>query len=85
MSPAIKTVKTHVFSATSPTAFSRKLKAAPTTLPMMPGSVSTAFPASLLRASANLSNHFLKVSLSFGGGPPAPTIENMVIPCYPVP
>ena len=71
MSPATKTIKSHVCSATSPTAFPRKLKIAPTTLPTIAGNASSAFPASLLSASANLSNHFYKVPLSFHGGPPA--------------
>ena len=38
----------------------------------MAGSASTAFPPSLLSVSANLSNYFFKVSLSFDGGPPVP-------------
>ena len=45
---------------------------APTTLPTMAGYASAAFPASLLSASANLSDHFFKVPLSFGGEPPVP-------------
>ena len=45
---------------------------APTTLPTKAGIASTAFPASLLSASANLSNHFFKTPLSFGGEPPVP-------------
>ena len=67
MSPATKTIKAHVCSATNPTAFPRKLKIAPTTLPTMAGNVSTAFTASLLSAFANLSHHFFKVPLSFDG------------------
>ena len=47
---------------------------APTTLPTMAGNVSTAFPASLLSASASLSNHFFKVPLSFDGEPSAPSL-----------
>ena len=47
-------------------------KIAPTTLPTIAGNASTAFPASLLSASANLSNHFFRISLSFGGEPPVP-------------
>ena len=42
----------------NPTAFPRKVKIAPTTLPTIAGKASTAFPACLLSASANLSNHF---------------------------
>ena len=38
------------------------------------GNASTAFPASLLSASAKLSNHFFKVPLSFDAGPPAPPL-----------
>ena len=45
---------------------------AATTLSTMAGNASTAFSASLLSASANLSNHFFKTSLSFGEEPPAP-------------
>ena len=52
--------------------FQEKLKAAPITLPMIPSSASAAFPASLLSASASLSNHFFRVPLPFGGEPPAP-------------
>ena len=72
MSPAIKTIKAQVCSATNPTAFPRKLKMAPTTLPMMAGNTSTAFPPSLLRTSASLSNHFFKVPLPFDGEPVPP-------------
>ena len=61
MSPATETIKAHVCSATNPTAFPRKLKIAPTTLPTIADNASTAFPASLLSASASLSNHFLKI------------------------
>ena len=57
ISPTTKTVKAHVCSATSPTAFPRKLEIAPTTLLTIAGNASTAFPANLLSASANLSNH----------------------------
>ena len=35
------------------------------------GNASAAFSASLLSASASLSNHFFKVLFSFDGGPPA--------------
>ena len=72
MSPTTKTIKAHVCSATNPTAFPRKLKIAPTTLPTMVGNVSAVFPASLLRASNSLSNHFFKILLSFDAEPPAP-------------
>ena len=72
MSPTTKTIKAHVCSATNPTAFPKKLKIAPTTLPTMVGNVSAVFPASLLRASNSLSNHFFKVLLSFDAEPPAP-------------
>ena len=53
-------------------AFPRKLKIAPTILSTIPGNASTAFPASLLSASAYLSNHFFKVPSSFGEEPHAP-------------
>ena len=43
-------------------------------LPTIAGNASAAFPASLLRASANLSNHFFKVLLFFDGEPPAPPL-----------
>ena len=72
MSPTAKTIKAHVCSATNLTAFPRKLKMTPTRLPTIAGNASAAFPASLLSASANLSNHFFKVPLSFDGEPPAP-------------
>ena len=61
-------------SATNPTAFQKKIKMAPTALPTIAGNASTAFPASLLSASANLSNYFFKAPLSFDGGPPAPPL-----------
>ena len=67
-----KTIRAHVCSATNPTAFPRELKIAPTTLPTIAANASTAFPASLLSASANLSNHFFKTPSSFGGEPPVP-------------
>ena len=44
MSPATKTIKAHVCSATSLTTFPRKLKIAPTTFPTTAGNASTAFP-----------------------------------------
>ena len=53
-------------------AFRRKLKILPTILPAVAGNASTAFPAGLLRVSANLSNHFFKVPSSFGEEPTAP-------------
>ena len=59
-------------SATNPTAFPRKLKTARKTLPAIAGNSLTNFPTSLLSASANLSNHFLKTPSSFGGEPPVP-------------
>ena len=43
----------------------------PTTLPTIAGNASTAFTASLLSASASLSNHFYKTPSSFDGEPPA--------------
>ena len=71
-SPATKTTRAHVCSATNPMAFPRKLKIAPTTLAVMVGSASTVFPTSLLSAFASLFNHFFKVPSSFNGGPPIP-------------
>ena len=65
ISPATKIIKAHVYSATNPTVFPRKQKMAPTTLPTIAGNASTAFPASLLSASANLSNHFFQGLLIF--------------------
>ena len=53
-------MKAHVCSVTNPMAFPRKLKLAPATLPTIAGNASTAFPASLLNASAKLSNHFFR-------------------------
>ena len=53
-------------------ALPNKRKIEPTTLSMMAGNVSTAFPESHLSALANLSNHFLRVLLSFGEEPPVP-------------
>ena len=72
MSPTTKTIRAHVCSAKNPTVFPRKLKMAPTTPPTMAGNASTAFPATLLRASASLSNHFFRVPLSFDGEPSVP-------------
>ena len=71
-SPATNTIKAHVCSATNPTVFPRKLKIAPATLPTIAGNASMAFSASLLSASANLSNHFFKIPSSFGVELPAP-------------
>ena len=67
ISPATKTIKAHLCSATNPTVLPKKLKMAPTTFPTIAGNASTAFPASLLRASASLFNHLLKAPSSFGG------------------
>ena len=67
VSPATKTIKAHVCSATNPSALPQKLKMAPTTLPMIAGNASTAFPASLLRVSASLINHFFEAPSPFGG------------------
>ena len=72
ISPATKTIKAHVCSTTNPMAFPKKPRMAPTTLPTIARNASTAFTASLLSASANLSNHFFKAPLSFVGGPPPP-------------
>ena len=74
MSLTTKTIRAHVCSAANPTAFPRKLKMVPTTLSTMAGNASTAFPRSLLSASASLFNLFFKVPLSFDGGPPAPQL-----------
>ena len=73
-SPATKTIKAHVCSG--------KLKIVPTTLPTIADNASTAFPASLLSAFANLSNHFFRIPSSFGGEtpvPPAPPQKTPVI------
>ena len=59
MSPATKTIKAHVSSATNPTAFPRKPSMAPTALLMIAGNASAAFPASHLRAS----DHFVGLAL----------------------
>ena len=79
MSLAKKTIKGHVFSATNPTAFPRKLKAAPTILPMILGSAVAAFPTSLLSTSASLSNHSFRVPLPFDGGHPAPPLTPLPV------
>ena len=51
---------------------SRKLKLAPTTLPVMVDNASTAFPASLSSAFASRSNQFIKTPSPFGGEAPVP-------------
>ena len=61
-----------MYSATNPTAFPRKLKITQITLPTIAGNALTPYPASLLSASANLSNIFFKIPLSFDGELPAP-------------
>ena len=71
-SPVTKAIKTHVCSATNPTASPKKPTMAPTTLSAMASNALTAFSASLLSASANLYNHFFKAPLFLGGGPPPP-------------
>ena len=80
-SPATKATRAHVCSATNLTAFPKKLKIAPTTLPTITGNASTPFPASLLSAFARLSTHFFKSPLSFGEeapvSPPPPEIPMM--------
>ena len=70
ISPTTKTTEAYLYSATNPTAFPRKLKIAPTTLPTIAGNASAVFHASLLSASASLSNHFFRVPLNFDGEPP---------------
>ena len=47
--------------------FQKKLKLVPAPLPTIADNASTTFPASLLSASANLSNHFFKIPSTFGG------------------
>ena len=48
--------------------------------PPMVGNASTAFPASFLSVSANLSNHFFRVPLSFGEEPPkSPMTESTIV------
>ena len=80
MSPATKTIRAYVCSATNPTAFPRKLKVTPTTLRTMAGNASTAFHASLLSAFANLLNHFFNTSSSFGGEPSVPLLPSPKTP-----
>ena len=86
MSPATKTVKAHVCSANNPAALPRRLRIAATTLPMIAGNASMAFPPSLSSVFANLSNHFFRIPLSFGRKLPAslpppksPTIESIIV------
>ena len=67
-----KRIRNNVFSATNPAVFPGKLKIKPTTALSTAGNASTAFPASLLSASANLSNHFFKAPSSFSREPPVP-------------
>ena len=81
MSPATKAIKVHVCSATNPVALPRKPKKAPAI-----GNASTAFPASLFSASANLFNYFFKTPSSFDGELPlsstpskAPVIASTVV------
>ena len=73
MSPATKTIRAHVCSATNSTAFPRKLKVAPATLPMITINSTAAFPASLLSASASLSNHFSGLPASWWRAPVPPS------------
>ena len=81
MSPATKAIKVHVCSATNRVALPRKPKKAPAI-----GNASTAFPASLFSASANLFNYFFKTPSSFDGELPAsstpsnaPVIASIVV------
>ena len=62
--------KIHVCSSTNRTAVPKRLKMAPTILPTIASNALTAFPASLLSASASLFNQLIKVPSSFGGKPP---------------
>ena len=61
-----------MYSATNPKAFPRKLKITQITLPTIAGNALTPYSASLLSASANLSNIFFKIPLPFDGELPAP-------------
>ena len=70
ISPATKTIKVHVCSATNPVALTKTLIAS-TTLTAIAGNTSSAFPASLLSASASLFNHLLKTPSFFDGEPPS--------------
>ena len=72
LSPATKTIRAHICSAANPMVLTRKLKIPPTILPTIASNASTAFPASLLSVSANLSNHFFKAPSPFSGEPSAP-------------
>ena len=85
MSHVTITIRAHICSAKNPTAFPRKLKIAPITLPTIAGNASTAFPASLLSASANLYNYFFKAPSSCGGeaeplpSPPTPVMARTIV------
>ena len=68
--PATKAIIFHVCSATNPPALSKKLRMVTTTLPTATRNASAAFLASLLSASANLSNHFFETLSFFAGEPP---------------
>ena len=74
MRPATAAIKAQVCLATNPTALLWKLKIAPTTLPIIASSASTAFPASLLTGLASLSSPFFRVPSSFSveAEPPVP-------------
>ena len=72
ISPTTKTIKAHVCSVTNPMDLLEKLKITSITLSTIAGNASTAFPASLLSASASLSNHFFKAPSFFGEEPPVP-------------
>ena len=69
ISPATKTIKAHVCSATNPVVLTKTLIAT-TTLTTIAGNASTTFLASLLSASASLFNHLLKTPSFFDGEPP---------------
>ena len=72
MSPATKTIRAHVYLATDPKAFPRKLKIVPKTLTTMLDNFSTAFPSSSLSASASLPNHPSSFSGEAEPRPPPP-------------
>ena len=67
--PAPKAIKSHTCSVTNPTALPKKLKMASSTFRKMAGNDLTAFPTSILSASANLSNYFFKTPSSLDGEP----------------